>query len=151
MRNQDCIRRNKRRQKGSALLELAVLTPLLALILAGTMELSRVFYTATAVASAARAGAQYALKSSSTTTDFTGIQNAATSDASGISGITATASQFCECSDGSSTTCGTGGCGGSMTERTYVKVVTSATFNTLGNWGIPNSIAVRNQASVRVK
>ena len=133
---------------GSAVIELALLIPLLMLVLTGTVELSRVFHTATAVTNAARAGVQFALSNpTNNAANYAGMQTAATNDGSGISGLTANASQFCQCSDGTSTPCGSSGCG----IRTYVKVVTSATFSTIGTYPfVPSSIIINSQASARV-
>jgi hypothetical protein len=90
------------RQRGSAILELAIAVPLLALILAGTMEFGRAFYAAAEVANAARAGVQFAAVNPANASNYTGMQQAATNDAVNVSGLTATASKFCECSDGTS-------------------------------------------------
>ena len=107
------------------------------------------FYANMEVASAARAGAQYGISSSAHWTDYTGMQNAATNDAPNVSGLTATASRFCTCPDNTATTCGSGGCAG---KRTYVKVVTNATYSTLGSYLlIPSSVALSAQVSMRAK
>ncbi|PYT11575.1 MAG: pilus assembly protein TadE [Acidobacteria bacterium] len=137
------------RQRGSAMLELAVAVPLLALVLAGVMEFGRVFYTAAEVSNAARAGVQYAAINTANASNFDGMQQAATNDAANVPAMTATASQFCECPDGTSTSCSTGSC---SLKRTYVKVVTSAQFRTMGTYpGIPNPISVSSQATLRVQ
>jgi len=137
------------REKGSAVLEFALLGTLFVTLLAGAMEFSRLFFATIEVANAARAGAQYGIQSSANSSDITGMQTAATNDAPDVAGLTATASQFCTCSDGTSTACGSGGC---SSKRTYVKVVTNATFTTLGTYPlIPNSIPISAKVSIRVK
>jgi Flp pilus assembly protein TadG len=136
-------------RKGSAALEFAALGTLFVTLLAIAMDFSRVFYANMEVASAARAGAQYGISSSAHWTDYSGMQNAAINDAPNVSGLTATASQFCTCPDNSSTTCGSGGCSG---KRTYVKVVTNATYSTMGTYLLlPNSVALSAQVSMRAK
>lgn len=150
MKQQNCSGelRNSR-ERGSAVIELALIVPLLTLIAAGTMEFSRVFYTATAVANAARAGVQYAVQDPLNATDYTGMQQAAVRDGNDVSGMTATASQFCQCPDGSAASCGSGGC---SNKRTYVQVLTTATFNTMGTYPmVPNSVILNDKAVIRVK
>ena len=136
-------------RKGSAAIEFAVLGTLFITLLAIAMDFSRVFYASIEVANAARAGAQYGISSSAHSTDYTGMQNAAKNDAPNVSGLTATASQFCTCPDNKTTTCGSGGCSG---KRTYVKVITSATYTTLGTYPLlPNSVPLSAQFSLRYK
>ena len=137
------------RQRGSAILELAIAVPLLTLVLAGTMEFGRAFYAAAEVANAARAGVQFAAINPANASNITGMQQAATNDAVNLSGLTATASKFCECSDGTSVDCTSGSCSG---KRTYVKVVTTAQFQTIGTYpGIPSPFTVGSQATMRVQ
>src|SRR5258708_33454139 len=134
------------RRRGSAMIELAIAVPLLPLILAGTMEFGRAFYAAAEVSNAARAGVQFAAINPANASNYTGMQQAATNDAVNVSGLTATASKFCECPDGTSADCTSGICSG---KRTYVKVVTSAQFQTVGTYpGIPNPITVNSQATM---
>jgi hypothetical protein len=60
----------------------------------------------------------------------------------------ATASEYCECSDGSAVSCGAANA--CADERVYVEVDTSATFYTLTDWpGIPRSIALSGKAIMR--
>jgi Flp pilus assembly protein TadG len=137
------------RQRGSAILELALAVPLLTLVLTGTMEFGRAFYAAAEVANAARAGVQFAAVDPANASNNTGMQQAATDDAVNVSGLTATASKFCECPDGTSADCTSGSCSGM---RTYVKVITSTQFQTVGTYpGIPNPFTIRSQATMRVQ
>lgn len=136
-------------RRGSSMLELALAIPMLALILAGVTEFGRAFYAAAEVSNAARAGVQFAAINSTNATNYQGMQNAATADAVNLTGMTATASQYCECSNGTATNCSSGTCG-SM--RTYVKVVTSLPYATMGTYpGIPNPINITSQATMRVQ
>jgi Flp pilus assembly protein TadG len=135
-------------QRGSAMLEFGLLVSLLTIILAGAMEFSRVFYSADEVVNAARAGVQYGLQSTSSETNYTGMQTAAKADGGDVSGLSATASQFCLCTDGTTTSCATGVC----TMRTYIKVAASGTFQTIGKYPyFPQSVALGNTAIIRVK
>ena len=141
----------KRRERGSAMIELALSVVLLLMILTGVIEFGRMFYFAEEVASAARAGVQYALVNPGSASSLTSLQTAATNDAVDTTGLTATASETCECDSGSAVDCTTGTCvSGSV--RTYVKVVAKAPFKTIGTYKwIPRPINVSAQATIRVK
>jgi Flp pilus assembly protein TadG len=120
-------------ERGSSLVEVALLMPvLLALLLAAT-DLGRAFYLMNEVAGAAHAGAMYG---SQNPTDTADMQTVATSNAPDVSGIGATASYGCECSDGtqSSASCGTTPSCASLTEVYYVKVKASATYTPMIPW-----------------
>ncbi|MBV9408309.1 MAG: pilus assembly protein [Candidatus Eremiobacteraeota bacterium] len=139
-----------RDDRGSALAEMAVITPLLLFLLAGVVELGRFSAYGLTVAGAARAGVQYGAQNSATATDTTGMQNAATADASGITGITATASQFCQCADGSASTCLASDCASSH-RIVYVQVqVTGAYTSVLRYPGIQSSFPIHATAVMRV-
>ena len=137
-------------EAGSSLVELAMLAPALSLMLLGTIDFARVFYVGIAVADAARAGVQYGLQSNAKTGHFTGMEKAATDDAKDISGLTATATRFCQCSDGAPVDCRTGSCGGNSKPEIYVSVRATAVFKTLAPYpGIPSPINVTSQATMR--
>lgn len=142
-------RTREQRERGSAILEFALSVFLLLLALTGVMEFGRVFYVAAEVSNAARAGVQWAALNPGHPNDLVSMQTAATNDAVDVP-VTATASEFCECDDGTSVTCGVGVC---LTGpvRIYVRVVTTAPFNTVGTYPwIPRPITVTSQAILRV-
>jgi Flp pilus assembly protein TadG len=131
-----------------AAVEFAMLLPVLIVLLMFVGEFLRVYYTAIELNNAARAGVQYGVHSPANAADFAGMQQAALQDGSDVGGMTATASQFCECSDGSGVSCGTADA--CADERVYVEVDTAATFYTLTDWpGIPKSIALSGKAVMR--
>jgi hypothetical protein len=107
---------------GQALVEVAIS----AIFLMGTCECGILEYDAIEVASAARAGVQYGAQSRTTAVDISGIQTAALSDGSNVSGLKATATHFCSCSDGSASTCSGGDCTASRVVE-YVQVNTAVT------------------------
>jgi Flp pilus assembly protein TadG len=77
-----------RAEQGQNLVELALVLPLLILILAGTLDLGRVFYGYIAVTNAAREGARYAASYPDQTP--TAVARAlAEASGSGLSGVTA--------------------------------------------------------------
>jgi Flp pilus assembly protein TadG len=121
----------KRSQRtGLALVEFALITPLLLLALAGVLNYAVALRTASCLTDAARIGAWYGSQSLTNASNNAGMQAAALAAAPGIAGMTATAVKSCKCSDGSTVSC-TGSCpnGGGM--RVYVTVTTQATSPTL--------------------
>lgn len=71
--------------RGQALVEMALILPMLLLLAFGTIDLGRVFYFQEAITNSARAGARYG---STHPTDTAGIRSHALDEASGINGIT---------------------------------------------------------------
>jgi Flp pilus assembly protein TadG len=134
--------------RGQAALEVALVVPVLVAFLMIVGEFLRVYYMAIELNNAARAGVQYGINSPANAANLAGMQQAALNDGSDIGGMTATATEYCECSDGSSVSCGTADA--CSDERVYVEVDTSATFYTLADWpGIPRSIALSGKAIMR--
>ena len=134
--------------RGQAALEVALVVPVLVALLMIVGEFLRVYYMAIELNNAARAGVQYGINSPANAANLAGMQQAALNDGSDIGGMTATATEYCECSDGSSVWCGTADA--CSDERVYVEVDTSATFYTLADWpGIPRSIALSGKAIMR--
>ena len=139
-------------ESGSTMLELALTMPLLLLVLFGTMDLGRMFYTAITLSGAAVAGTQYGVASAANNADFTGMQQAALNDAGNISGVTATATTYCECLDGTAVSCSTGSCNGTTKPPAYVKVSTIATFATLFSYPyVPSSVALTGVSVQRIQ
>lgn len=66
-----------RTEKGSAVVELAIVFPLLLLLFVGTAELGRLFYTYTTLAKATKAGARYLSNSRDFTSSDTATVDAA--------------------------------------------------------------------------
>jgi len=138
--------RTKDREAGQALVETALVIPLLLTLLIGTAEIARVAYAAIEVANAAHAGAQYGAQNGYTASDTTGITNAAAFDAANLTGLTTTSSYSCICSDGSSSTCAPGDCASSHTEETLT-VNTQATIDPIIHLpGLPTTYTVKGQA-----
>ena len=142
-----------RADQGTSVLELALLTPLLLLLLVGIIEVGRYAELSIMVANAARAGVQYGSQNQTTAADATGMQNAAVNDAQGaITSSQVVAVELCGCSASS-----LGGCPGSSTcatplyPITYVQVTAQGTYNSLFHFpGVPASINVNCAAQMRV-
>lgn len=135
-------------EAGNSLVEVALFLPLLFLLLMGVVDFGRVYYLANEVAGAAHAGAVYG---SQDIIDTTGMQNAAKLDAPDVSGLTATPSWGCECSDGSNAsasciripTC-------SVNVVYYATVTASATYKPIMPWkGIGSSFTITRSATMR--
>ena len=114
-------------EDGSSLVELAFFLPLLLGVLMSVADFGRAYYLAIEVAGAAHAGAVYGAQN---ITDITGMQNAAKLNAPDVSGLVATGSWGCECSNGTSSSASctiTPTC--SVNVVYYAKVTTSVLYN----------------------
>jgi Flp pilus assembly protein TadG len=140
---------------GGALVELALVVPIFSTLLLGAAEFARLAYAGIEVSNAARAGVAYGSQSSTTASDIAGMQSAATSDGTNVSGLSATAKEFWACSNStvpytqlsSPPTCtGTGN-----HVLNYVQVTTTATVNLLIHVpGLPATFTLHGLAIMRV-
>jgi len=133
---------------GSSLVEAAFFLPLLLLLLMGVADFGRAYYLAIEVAGAAHAGAVYGAQN---ITDTTGMQNAAKLNSPDVSGLVATGSWGCECSDGTSASAScsrTPAC--SVNLVYYAKVTTTATYHPIMPWnGINSPITLTGSTTMR--
>ncbi len=74
------IRRFLRADRGAAIIEFAIVTPVLIALLLGTIEVGRYTYMGIVAAHAAHAAVQYAAQNPTTALNVTAIKNAATAD-----------------------------------------------------------------------
>jgi Flp pilus assembly protein TadG len=140
------IARAQKDEAGQALVETALVFPILITLLLGTAELARVAYAAIEVANAARAGAQYGAQSGFTASDTTGIATAAANDAANLTGLSTTSSYACACSDGSASTCQPTDCTNSRIEQTLT-VNTQVTIDPIIHvHGLPTTYTLKGQA-----
>jgi Flp pilus assembly protein TadG len=139
---------------GQAFVELALVLPIFILLLVGAVEVGRLAYASIEVSNAARAGVAYGSQNHTTASDTANIQVAATQDAPNITSLTATATQVCSCSSGTSITCANAGttCVSPAHIIEYVQVQTTAPVNTLFHFpGIPSTVTFRGYAIMRVE
>lgn len=146
-------------ESGQSLLELALLLPFLLLLTIGIIEIGRYAYISVLVGNAARAGAAYGSQGLAQSIDTTGITTAATNDfqSNGLSGLTVTSSDTCQCDSlgtlASPVSC-TGSSAGTCASGHWIvtlNVTASGTFNSLFRYpGVPRSIALTNTAKMRV-
>jgi Flp pilus assembly protein TadG len=138
-------------KQGNMLVEFALSSSVLFLVMFGVIDFSRIFATACKVQGAARAGTQYGMLSPAHYNDFTGMQNAALANAGGTAGMTATATQFCACSIGGTQqscppTCSTG------SPETYIQMVVAFPYTTTFTYpGIPHVTNLSGSSVVRVQ
>ncbi len=115
-----------RGEEASQLVELAMVTPMLLLLLAGAVDFGRAYYVAMEVSSAAEAGATYGLQNP---TDTAGMKSAALLNVPDLPNLTPTAVYGTECSDGTSAVSGGATpptCAVDVVQ--YVEVDTTATY-----------------------
>jgi Flp pilus assembly protein TadG len=140
--------RLRRCESGSSLLEFAIVLPVLLVLLIGLIDLGRAGYFGILTSNAARAGAQYGAQSMFTSTDATGMSNAAIADAPNV-GLTAAPTTLCTVNGGALTGCPTNITG--LTVVYYVKVHVSGTFASLVRYpGLPPQIVISGDSIMRV-
>jgi len=165
------VRRKARGQSGQSLIEVAMLTPLLLLMLLGVIELGRYAYISILVGNAAHAGAAYGAQGLAQSGDSVGIAQAAVNDFQNNgqlgSALSVTSSTSCGCDTGGSLSGVTNLCSTTLNSGidttiancstsgghwvVMLSVTASGTFNSLFNYpGIPKTLTVSNTATMRV-
>jgi Flp pilus assembly protein TadG len=141
------LRRNLREETGQALVELALVVPLFTVILFGAVEYGRLAYAAIEVTNAARAGAAYGAQTHVTAADTAGIQTAATQDAPNLTGVVATVTNTCSCSDGTSgVTCTNAG----TTCISPARILETVQVNTTATVNVGASFTLHGVSNMRV-
>jgi len=138
----------------NSIVEVALLMPLLILILVGGAELGRLAYAATEVNNAAYAGATFGAKNHGTASDSTDIATAASNDAANVSGLAATSSISCTCSNGTAITCSNAAskCVTPARILEFVQVSTTASVSPMFNYpGLSTTWVLHGQATMRVE
>jgi Flp pilus assembly protein TadG len=139
--------------RGAALVEFAILVPLMLTLLIGLMEAGRLGDYAIKIANAARAGVQYGAQNGATASDTQGMQNAAGSDAGDATITSVAAATFCACADGTASSCQQGDCPTSHRLQ-WVSVTSSGTFTAvIGSSFLPSqlrSLSISQTATMRV-
>ena len=143
------MNRRHRTQRGHAMLEFALATPVLMLLCFGAIDTTRMFRTAMVSASAARAGILYATSSSSAADDSTGIVNAAKQDAENREDRVVTVERYCTCSTGGDAVACTASCG---SQSEYVKVTSRVPFRpTVALPGVPSELDMTSISHMRIR
>src|SRR5690349_3566186 len=92
-------------RRGQAIIEMAIVLPLVLFLLVGGIDFGRIYFTTMTVAHAARARAQYGAQRNGTSGDIAGMKQAALDAAGDVPGVTADARQYCQCASGTSVDC----------------------------------------------
>jgi len=116
-----------RSEAGAALIEMVIVTPVLLLLLFGLIQGGRAVDFALKVSDAAHAGVQFGSQNHATAADITGMETAATNDAA-TSGVSATASNYCRCENGTASVCGQAGACSTSHQNLYVEVIVTGTM-----------------------
>jgi len=139
---------------GQAMVETAMTLPLLALMLLGAFEFSRVAYAAIEVTNAARAAAQYGAMNGGGFLDTSGMLAAANADAgnlSGLSWVSGYPTVACSCSGTGTASCPSGkspsGCTSSQLLVTVDVQLQYRISSVLKVPGFPTSYTVYGAAS----
>ncbi|MBS0520183.1 MAG: pilus assembly protein [Proteobacteria bacterium] len=148
------LRRLARREAGNIMVEFALALPVLLLMTVGMFDLGRYGLQKSAILEGARQGAQYAVlaysgATSASSSDSTAV-NTTAQNATGLSGVTASNSLFCECQAGTAVACTTTCSSGTL--KRYVTVTTSKSFSSVvgkssldlgsfGKWTPPTSMS----------
>jgi len=137
---------------GHAFVEFALMLPIFTTLLLGATEFARLAYAAIEVTNAAHAGVLYGAQNHTTAMNTNGMQTAATNDGPNISSITALATTFCNCSDGTSITCANASSTCTARIIKYVKVTTTAVVNPILHFpGLPTTYTLTSTAEMRVE
>lgn len=113
---------------GNSLVEFTLAMPVMIILLVGLLDLARFGLEKSALLQGAREGAQYGLVAHTETANI----NTTAQNATGLSGVTAVNSVFCECVAGTTVSCSTT-CTGGNTLKRYITVTTSKTFSSVLN------------------
>jgi Flp pilus assembly protein TadG len=147
-------------ETGTALVEMAVALPFLVLVLVGTIDFARVFYTAMELTNAARAGAQYGAADTARAFEappMADVVAAAQAAAPNIAPVTAVASRSCQCAtDDTGATFApaascTSACPAGQHMVINIAVTATKTFTTISPFpGVPQSINLSRSATMRL-
>lgn len=138
------------------MVEFAIVTPLLMLLIVGIIDLGRFAYYSILVGNAAHAGASYGSQDLATANDTTGMKNATLADGQNISGLQASPAPttFSVCWNGTTATstsaavCTTAG----YHAVRYVQVNATGSFSPLVRYpGLPTAMNLTRTAIMRVE
>lgn len=141
------MRKLLRSQSGTAVVEFALVAPVLIFLMIGLIEVGRYLYFGIMAAHAAETGAQYASQSLTNAQNGNGISSAVTSDSPGVTWVV-TPNWVCY-SNGNSVNCPALNSSSSITR--YIQITVNANFQSLLNYpGIPNNIPISASTTMRV-
>lgn len=137
-------------RRGNAMLEAALATPMLFLMLSGVIDMGRAFYFSDIAAGAARAGAQYGILSSANVGNTQGMVEAAKDEHARQvpdTMFSAEAFYFCQDAGGNTVDCAT-----NPDAEAYVKVVTRISYALIIPWpALANPMTIGGVSVMRVQ
>ena len=142
-------------QSGQSIVELTLLLPLLFLIFLAGTDLARLFFHASAIAQAARSGAQYGAQNLGTAANTTGMRDAAI-NAAGDLGLSAAdispaPRRYFQCGSDTPTATETV-CSDGRAPKVFVEVSVQKPFSTLFKYpGMSHTVNVQRVATLRVQ
>jgi Flp pilus assembly protein TadG len=145
------IRSFLKSERGTSVIEFAIIMPVLIFLVIGIIDVGRGMYFGIVAQNAARAGAAYGSQSLSTAEDGSGMSTAASTDGAGVTWSVTTAcllsvsgAPLVPCPSNLSSSITT-------TTVIYVKVQATGSFSTLIQYpGLPSTIPVTGTSIVRV-
>lgn len=138
----------RRSDRGGAMVELAVILPVLVLLVVGVVDYGRAFYTSVTVANAARAGAEWGAQSPEFQLDFAGMENFGKQDGQDAAPLDLTATRYCECAGASWPSCTA--CAGGAAPDVFIEVTASKDLTLLLPYpGLPNTVSIARKATFR--
>jgi len=158
--------RKARSNRGGALVEFALVLPMLMLLCVAAGDFGRLYFHAVTVVNAASSAVHWGSLDSGFAAQPTEMEDRAKGDAADLTGVSATASMICECPPGDASdfasdatvvdcslaatlACNDGAYG---YPRVYVRTDVEQTFKTVGPYpGIPHSSVVGRSAYMRVQ
>jgi Flp pilus assembly protein TadG len=131
---------------GNVAIEFTLALPVLCLLFVGLIDLGRYGLQQSSMLEGARQGAQYGMLAPSDSANI----NTTAENATGLAGVTATNTVFCECVSGTSVSCTTICAATGFSPKTYVTVTASKPFTSIlasatlnfgsfGSWTPPTS------------
>jgi Flp pilus assembly protein TadG len=145
-----CVKHFRKSEYGGALVELAVVTPVVLLLAIGVIDYGRVYFTSVAVANAARAGAEYGTAMPANQVDTVGIRTFAQLDGAEAGSISIVATTIYKC--GGTVVSASATCAGYGVPRVYVEVTaTKAVTMFLKHVGLPATVTVARTATFRAQ
>ena len=141
-------------QKGQAMIELAIILPILLALTVGIIEIGRLAYFSFEISDAARAGAQYGTMTLGNAESDANVLQAAQNNAVDMPGLTASRHMSCVCPGTAGVT--TGDCTSQITgcsyPMVYLTVTTMYTLNPLFHYpGIPDTFNLTGVSTMPVQ
>jgi hypothetical protein len=147
-------RLDSKAERGSAVLESALVLPLVMLLACGAMDFARVFFAGIVVESAARSGVQLGSFSMGKAGALSDMNAAADTEAAGqgLTGVTTSSRTFCGCVNSTSeVSCSTATCSGAIPDG-YVETTARYTYNPIIPYpGIPRNVLISSSVRFRAQ